>query len=290
MEDRCDSRPPGVDFGAVRVLTGSLYWKKWGKANHVWIEPVSSLPAISYCFARRSLASGLAGLPTLSVRSIQIRAALLGVPVVVDLADDQCFRPGLGDVGELEGAVGLYVELAVVVGQHRGGCRVGAVGTAHDLEGEVGRGAADAADDVLDALLEVGVEVDGVGVVEALLRELVRRVDEQRPVEVVVERHLQGHPDPPGQVVVALEQVLLGLDELGSRDQLLGLGDGVAQGRGEVVAHPFTFAMIDSPKRSRCSIFFSRGSSSGPLMYGTRKPTMQSVTPLSSRRFTPSGS
>ena len=61
MEERCDSSPPGVDLGAVSVLTGSWYWKKCGNANQVWIEPVSSLAATSYRFASRSLVSGLAG-------------------------------------------------------------------------------------------------------------------------------------------------------------------------------------------------------------------------------------
>src|SRR4029078_9991499 len=49
--------------------------------------------------------------------------------------------------------------------------------------------------------------------------ELCGWVPEQRPVEVVVERHLHGHPDPSGEVVVALEAVLLGLDEGGAEDE-----------------------------------------------------------------------
>ena len=266
MEERCDSSPPGVDLGGVSVLTGSWYWKKCGNANQVWMDPVSSLAATSYRFASRSLVSAVAAVPTVSPRSIQSRPALLGVPVVVDLAHDHRLRAGLGDVGELEGAVVLHVELAVVEGEHRRGRRVGAVGTAHHLEGQVGGGAADAADDVLDALLEVGVEVEGVRVVEALPRELVRRVDEQRPLEVVVERHLHRHPDPAGEVVVALQQVLIGLDEVGGADELLGFGDRLTEWGCEVLAHALTFAMIDSPKRFRCSIFFSSGSSSGPMM------------------------
>ena len=55
------------------MLTGSWYWKKCGNANQVWIDPVSSFPAISYFFASRSRAGGVAGRPTVSVRSIQSR-------------------------------------------------------------------------------------------------------------------------------------------------------------------------------------------------------------------------
>ena len=73
MEERCDSRPPGVDLGGVSVLTGSWYWKKLGNANQVWMEPVSSLAATSYRFASRALVSGAAGAPTVSRRSIASR-------------------------------------------------------------------------------------------------------------------------------------------------------------------------------------------------------------------------
>jgi hypothetical protein len=61
-----------VDAGAVSVLTGSWYWKNCGNANQVRIDPVSSLPAISYCFASREREGGGAALPSRSVRSIQI--------------------------------------------------------------------------------------------------------------------------------------------------------------------------------------------------------------------------
>ena len=57
-----------MDAGAVSVLTGSRYWKNCGKANQVWIEPVRSLPAISYFFASSDREGGGAGLPTRSVR------------------------------------------------------------------------------------------------------------------------------------------------------------------------------------------------------------------------------
>jgi hypothetical protein len=51
-------------------LTGSLYWKKWGKANHVWIEPTSERAATSYFFASRSRVSSFAGCPRVSARSM----------------------------------------------------------------------------------------------------------------------------------------------------------------------------------------------------------------------------
>ena len=60
------------------------------------------------------------------------------------------------------------------------------------------------------------------------------RVHEQRPVEVVVEGHLHRHPDPAGEVVVALEPVLLGLDERRVEDEVLCLFDGLPEWCGQV--------------------------------------------------------
>ena len=59
-------------------------------------------------------------------------------------------------------------------------------------------------------------------------------VHEQRVVEVVVEGHLHGHPDPAGEVVVALEAILLGLDEGGVEDQLFCFFDGLSKWSREV--------------------------------------------------------
>ena len=52
------------------MLTGSLYWKNCGKANQVWIEPVSERAATSYFLRSVASVSGLAGLPTGSGRSM----------------------------------------------------------------------------------------------------------------------------------------------------------------------------------------------------------------------------
>ena len=105
---------------------------------------------------------------------------------------------------------------------------LGGVGPVHHLEGEVGSGAAHPRDDVRRTGREVGVEVDGVGVVQPLAGVLVRRVDQHRVLEVVVEGHLQRGADAAGEVVVALREVLLGDLERRVGDQLLRLGDGLA--------------------------------------------------------------
>ena len=199
-------------------------------------------------------------------------AALLGVPVVVHLADDQraaLLQTELRPEPPLEAAVRGDVELAVVEGGDGAGSPVGRVGPVHHLEGQVGGGAACAGEQVGAFGREERVEVDGVGVVEPLACVLVRRVDEHRVLEVVVERHLQRAADGPGEVVVALchqlGSVLLAHLERRVRDQLLCLRDRVPEGPGHI-GHVFTLAMTDSANFSRCSIFLSSGSVSGPLM------------------------
>jgi hypothetical protein len=47
-----------------------LYWKNWGKANQVWIDPISERAATSYFFCSSSRVSGLRGLPRVSGRSM----------------------------------------------------------------------------------------------------------------------------------------------------------------------------------------------------------------------------
>ena len=223
-------------------------------------------------------------------------AALFGVPVVEDLAHDQRLRAGLGQIGELEVAVGVGLQLAVVEGHQAGRGGVRGVGATHHLEGEIGAGPPPPPDHVLDALAQVGAQVDGVGVVETLLGELMGRIHEQRLLEVIVERRLHRHPDPPGEILVTLEPIGLGADEGRVRDQLLRLRDRLLERLGEAVRrapllhHCAAFAMMFSAYHSRCLIFFSSGSVSAPFTYGSRNPTMQSVTPLSSRRLIPSRS
>ena len=64
---------------------------------------MSERAATSYFFASRSRVSGVGG-PADRVGALDgQRAALLGVPVVEDLAHDHRLRARLGDVGELEG-------------------------------------------------------------------------------------------------------------------------------------------------------------------------------------------
>ena len=162
------------------------------------------------------------------------RAALLGVPVGVHLADDQgaaLREPELWAEAPLEAAVVGDVELAVVERGHGPRRTLGGVGPVHHLEGEVGGGAADPRDDVRRIRREVGVEVDGVGVVQSLPGVLVRRVDQHRVLEVVVEGHLQRGADAAGEVVVALREVLFRDLERRVGDQLLRLGDGLCEAR-----------------------------------------------------------
>src|SRR5690606_37833170 len=102
-------------------------------------------------------------------------------PVGEDLAHDEgraLGQPQLGAEAPLEGPVVGHVELAVVEGDDAGGGAGVGVGAVHDLEGQVGGGAAPTGDDVRRPLGEVGVEVDRVGVVQALARVLVRGVDQ----------------------------------------------------------------------------------------------------------------
>ena len=82
--------------GSVRVLTGSRYWKKWGNANHVWMEPVSSRPAISYFFASRPRSGGSAGRPTVSTRSIQIEPRSSVSQSLWTSRTIRVFAPGIG--------------------------------------------------------------------------------------------------------------------------------------------------------------------------------------------------
>jgi hypothetical protein len=177
------------------------------------------------------------------------RAALLGVPVGVDLAHDQVGaladrRPvDVGAEAPLEGPVVGDVERAVVERGQRLRRAVGRVAARHDLERQVRGRAAATGHDVRRALGEVGVEVDGVRVVEPLASVLVGGVDEDRVVEVVVERHLDRRPDRAGQVVQALGELLLGDLERGVADQPLRLRHGLAE---RFQAHGFTFAITDS--------------------------------------------
>ena len=52
------------------MLTGSLYWKKWGKANQVWMELVSDRAATSYFLRSVASLSGRRACPMVSTRSM----------------------------------------------------------------------------------------------------------------------------------------------------------------------------------------------------------------------------
>ena len=163
------------------------------------------------------------------------RAAPLGAPVAVHLADQEHRRPGAeGDVAapgvrpgraepQLERPVAGDLDLPVVErGQAVRHLDRGVVAGQH-LEAQVGGGAAAPGDHVLRIVAQVGVEVQGVRVVQAQLGVRAGRLDEVREVPLVRPGQLQRGPDAPGQVVIPLGQVLLGLDVGRAGDDLLGL-------------------------------------------------------------------
>ena len=125
--------------------------------------------------------------------------------------------------------VGGDVEPAIVEGGLAVRDVLVGVVTAEELEAQVGGGAANSADDVLVSGLHPGAEVQGVGVVQTHLGEGSGAGLQERVVAVVVEGDMGAVGDTAGEVLQALQQIGLGLDERRLTNQLLGFGDGVQQ-------------------------------------------------------------
>ena len=201
------------------------------------------LPATPY---RLAIASGSAGRrgetgPVLAADAD--RAAAFGGPVAVDLADQQHRGPGAEPEGvppagrraepQLERAVradldGPVVERAQAV-RH---LDRGVVALQH-LEAQVGGAAAAPGDHVLGVVPQVGVEVQGVRVVQAQLGVRPGRHHEVREVPLVGPGQPERRLDAARQVVVAFGQVLLSGDERGPGDDLLGLRDRLTERLGQ---------------------------------------------------------
>ena len=169
-------------------------------------------------------------------------------PVAVHLAHQQHRRSGperevvapgcpTGPEAQLERAVAGDVDRPVVErAQAVRHLDRGVVAPQH-LEAQVGGGAAAAGDHVLGVVAQVGVEVQGVRVVQAHLGVRAGRGHEVREVALVGPGQLQRPLDAPGQVVVPLGQVLLGGDVRRAGDDLLGFGHRVRERLGEHLRH-----------------------------------------------------
>ena len=103
------------------------------------------------------------------------------------------------------------------------------------LEAQVGGAAAAAGDHVLGVVAQVGVEVQGVRVVQAHLGVRAGGRDEVREVALVGPGQLERRADVAGQIVVAFGEILLGLDVRGAGDDRLGFEQRVSERLGE---HP----------------------------------------------------
>ncbi len=167
------------------------------------------------------------------------RAPAFGAPVAVHLADQQHRRadaeaevvpPGSAwSEPQLERAVvadldGPVVERAQAV-RHLGR---GVVPLQH-LEAQVRGAAAAPGDHVLGVVAQVGVEVQGVRVVQAHLGIRPGRLHEVREVPLVGPGQPERGLDAACQVVIPFGQVLLRRHERGAHDDLLGFGQRLSE-------------------------------------------------------------
>ena len=109
------------------------------------------------------------------------------------------------------------------------------------LEAQVGGAAPAAGDHVLRVVPQVGVEVQGVRVVQAHLGVRAGGRDEVREVALVGPGQLDRAADVAGQVVVAFGEILLGLDVRGAGDDRLGFEQRVGERLGE---HPLRLERV----------------------------------------------
>ena len=166
-------------------------------------------------------------------------AAAFGGPVAVHLAHDEHGRsgperevagPGLaGAEAELERAVVGHLDRPVVERGQAVRHLDGGVVTLEHLEAQVGGRAAGAGDHVLRVIAQVGVEVQGVRVVQPHLRVRAGGLDEVREVALVGPGQVQRRLDAARQVVVPLGEIALRLDVRGAGDDLLGLGQRLSE-------------------------------------------------------------
>lgn len=170
-------------------------------------------------------------------------AGFLTRPVAVHFADHQhggvgaeldvAGARGAGAEADLVGAVGGDVEGAVVEGGEAVGHVDRRVVAVEDLEAQVAGAAAFAGDDVFGVGAQVGVEVQRVRIVQTHLRVRAGGLHEEREVALVGPRHLERGADAAREVVVPLDQILLGPDVRGLGDDLLGGGDRVRERLGQ---------------------------------------------------------
>jgi hypothetical protein len=97
------------------------------------------------------------------------------------------------------------------------------------LEAQVRGRTAPAGDHVLGVVAQVGVEVQGVRVIQPHLGKRAGRGDEVREIPLVRPGQPQRGLDAAGQVVIPLGQVLLRGDMRGAGDDLLGLGQRLSE-------------------------------------------------------------
>ena len=239
------ARPPGVDRGGCHRVDRFGQVEPLGEGEERPQPGQQDLAGHGVALGQRRGVRGRGRPPGPVVPPDADRAPAFGAPVAVHLADQQhrgpgaegevargCpIRPGLWSRAEaqLERAVGGDVDGPVVERAQAVRHLDGGVVPLQHLEAQVGGAAAAAGDHVLGVIAEVGVEVQGVRVVQAHLGVRAGRLDEVREVPLVGPGQPQRRLDAARQVVIPLGEVLLAGYVRGARDDLLGLGQRLSE-------------------------------------------------------------